>query len=228
VDRVERRGEIVEVSAGSTVYEADAVVFAAPIFLAPYVMPQIAAELPSISRFTYSPWMVANLVLEDPPAGDGEPPAWENILFDSSGLGYVDAGHKGAGGPAGQSVWTYYRALTGDPRTARRELLEKPWEVCARQPLEDLEVAHPGLSRHVSRIDIMRYGHAMIRPTPGLISSEERRAIEDFPGPVQFGASDLSGISIFEEAQYRGVRAAERCLRRLGYDGLEYARTEPA
>lgn len=222
VDRVERRGEIVEVSAGSTLYEAQAVVFAAPLFLAPYVMPQIAAQLPSLARFSYSPWMVANLILEDPPTGEGVVPAWENILYDSTGLGYVDAGHRGRESAAQPSVWTYYRALTGDPRAARRELMQKPWQECARQPLEDLEAAHPDLRTHVSRVDIMRYGHAMIRPTPGLISSGERQAVEDFAGPVQFGASDVSGVSIFEEAQYRGVRAVERCLQRLGFDDLEY------
>lgn len=219
VRRVERVGEKVEVTAGPVVYEADAVVFAAPLFLAPYVMPEIVAELPSLQRFSYSPWMVANLVLDEPPPSRGAPPAWENILFGSSDLGYVDAGHRGRKGP---TVWTYYRALTGDPLQSRRELLAQPWEECSRRPIEDLATAVPDLRDYLARLDIMRYGHAMIRPTPGLISGPERQAIENLAGPVQFGASDVSGISIFEEAQYRGVRAAERCLSQLGYSGLEY------
>ncbi len=224
VERIERRGERLEVLAGGTLYEADAVVFAAPVFLAPYVMPQIAAELPSLERFTYSPWMVANLILEEPPAGDGARPAWENILYDSAGLGYVSAAHRAGDSVGGHGVWTYYRALCDEtPLSARRRLLQMPFAECAALPLEDLGRAHPGLGDHVARIDIMRYGHAMIRPTPSLISSAERRALEDLDGPLQFGASDLSGISIFEEAQYRGVRAVERCLRRLGYDDLAYA-----
>jgi hypothetical protein len=32
---------------------------------------------------------------------------------------------------------------------------------------------------------------------------------------VVFAHSDMSGISIFEEAQYRGVAAAETVLRRM-------------
>ena len=224
VERIEPKGKTLEVSAGDTLYEADAVVFAAPLFLAPYVMPAIAAGLPSLARFTYSPWMVANLVLDDPPTGRGAPPAWENIVYGSSGLGYVDAGHKAPARADGRSVWTYYRALTETPpRQARAELLEQSWDECARLAIGEMRAAHPSLDGHVERIDIMRYGHAMIRPTPGLITSAERAAIEDFDGPVQFGASDLSGVSIFEEAQYRGVRAAERCLRRLGYRDLEFA-----
>lgn len=223
VERIERRGEGVTVAAGPVLYEAEAVVFAAPLFLAPYVMPEIAAELPPLGRFTYSPWMVANLTLDEAPReGDGGP-AWENILYGSPGLGYVSANHQSAndGGPP---VWTYYRCLPGpDPRGERTQLLERNWEECCGLVLEDLETAHPGLGARVERLDVMRYGHAMIRPTPGLIGSPERRMLEELDGPVQFGASDMSGVSIFEEAQYRGVRAAERCLRRLGYEGLEYA-----
>ena len=61
----------------------------------------------------------------------------------------------------------------------------------------------------------MRMGHAMISPRPGFLTSPQRQAIADFDGHIQFANSDLSGISIFEEAQYRGVRAADRILERL-------------
>ena len=220
VERITPSGGGVEVLAGGTLYEAEAVVFAAPLFLAPYLAPEIAAGLPSLAGFHYSPWLVANLVLEDPPQGDGASPAWENIVYGSGGLGYVDAGHQKRSQP---QVWTYYRALAGDPSPGRRALLDQTWESAAEQVLADVEQAHPGVRTSVARLDAMRYGHAMIRPTPGLITSAERRAIEELDGPVQFGASDVSGISIFEEAQYRGVRAAERCLKRLGYEDLEYA-----
>ena len=66
-----------------------------------------------------------------------------------------------------------------------------------------------------SRIDIMRMGHAMARPVPGFLESEERRRwIQGEPG-LFYANSDLSGFSIFEEAQYRGVEAANRALRRV-------------
>ena len=223
VRRIQRTQSGVEILCGSTAYEAETVVFAAPLFLVPYLMPEVAEELPSLSRFTYSPWLVANLVLEDPPAGEGVPPAWENILYNSPALGYVNANHQLAA-ERNKTVWTYYRALSeSSPRRARIDLSESSWETRCGEVLADLERAHPGVRDHVVRLDVMRFGHAMIRPIVGLLSSEERRQIEDYAGPIQFGASDLSGISIFEEAQYRGVRAAERCLKRLGYENLEYA-----
>ena len=68
---------------------------------------------------------------------------------------------------------------------------------------------HPDIRECVSRIDIMRMGHAMIRPTPGFLT----RKHEHSAGNLFYANSDLSGISIFEEAQYRGVRAADRALK---------------
>ena len=68
----------------------------------------------------------------------------------------------------------------------------------------------------MSRIDIMRLGHAMARPVPGFLNSPERqRWILGEPG-LSYANSDLSGFSIFEEAQYRGVKAADKVLGRVG------------
>jgi hypothetical protein len=64
----------------------------------------------------------------------------------------------------------------------------------------------------VSHIDIMRLGHAMIRPAPGFIFSPERQRWLKPQGGIHYANSDLSGFSIFEEAQYRGVTAADRVL----------------
>ena len=62
----------------------------------------------------------------------------------------------------------------------------------------------------------MRMGHAMARPTVGAIFAEERRRLANPSGRLLFANSDLSGFSIFEEAQYHGVKAAEYALRMLG------------
>jgi hypothetical protein len=71
----------------------------------------------------------------------------------------------------------------------------------------------------VSRIDMMRFGHAMARPMPGAIFSQQRQKIRRTDGRLLFANSDLSGFSIFEEAQYRGVKAAETILNHLSGKG---------
>ena len=115
-----------------------------------------------------------------------------------------------------RTVWTFYWALVeGSPAQNRQLLLEKDWAYWKEAILHDLERVHHDIRQRVSRIDIMRMGHAMIRPAVGSIFSEERRYTQRFHERVLFANSDLSGISIFEEAQYHGVKAAEKVLARL-------------
>ena len=66
-------------------------------------------------------------------------------------------------------------------------------------------------------IDLWRWGHAMVRPTPGFIWSAAPAAAETRP-PLFLAHSDLSGLSLFEEAHYQGTRAAEAAMRHLGHD----------
>jgi hypothetical protein len=56
----------------------------------------------------------------------------------------------------------------------------------------------------------MRFGHAMARPTPGFLKARQSDGDRFY-----FANSDQSGYSIFEEAQYRGVRAADEALQHL-------------
>jgi hypothetical protein len=77
---------------------------------------------------------------------------------------------------------------------------------------------HGDIRSCVSRIDIMRMGHAMARPKVGAVFSAERRRLKESNGRILFANSDLSGFSIFEEAQYRGITAADTVLKNLGGD----------
>ncbi len=54
---------------------------------------------------------------------------------------------------------------------------------------------------------------ALVRPRPGFIGGPSRRKLAEPIGKIHFAHSGLSGFSTFEEAQYRGVIAAERVLR---------------
>jgi hypothetical protein len=82
--------------------------------------------------------------------------------------------------------------------------------------LADLSKAHPDLADCATRVDIMRLGHAMIRPTVGFRSSATRRQLAHAAGRFFYAHSDMSGLSIFEEAQYHGVTAAEAAAHAIG------------
>jgi protoporphyrinogen oxidase len=212
VHKITAAGRKRRVAAGETDYLAERVIFAAPSFLAPYV----CESSPVIRSFVYSPWLTANLTLDRAPREHEVETAWDNVIYDSPALGYVVATHQSLRTFVDRTVWTFYWALAqGTPEENRRFLLEKDWSYWKEAILHDLERAHPDIRQCVSRIDILRLGHAMARPVPGFLSSDERRRLAEASGNLLFANSDLSGFSIFEEAQYRGVRAAERVLRTL-------------
>jgi hypothetical protein len=190
------------------------VIWAAPTFLLPYVF---EGAPPQAREIVYSPWLTANLTLERLPVERYAPLAWDNVIYDSPSLGYVVATHQSLRSHIEKSVWTYYHAFAqGSPADSRRMLLEKDWSHWKETILRDLERGHPEIRQCVSRIDVMRMGHAMVRPVVGHMFSESRKRLAEWGEGLVLANSDLSGISIFEEAQYRGVKAAERILRRLG------------
>jgi putative NAD(P)-binding protein len=194
-------------------YRAEFVIFAAPTFLGPYLIEGMA----SLRDFDYSPWLTANITLERLPASYGTDPTWDSVFMDSPTLGYVDATHQSLRTHIDRTVWTFYWALAeGTPAHNRQLLLGKDWNYWKEAILHDLERVHADIRQCVSRIDIMRIGHAMARPKIGAIFSAERRTLTKPHGRILFANSDLSGFSIFEEAQYRGVTAADLVVSKLG------------
>ena len=173
----------------------------------------IAARLTGrTSELTYGSWMVANLTLRDRPAPSGFPMAWDNVLYESPALGYVVSTHQ-RGVDHGPTVLTYYYPLCdSDPRTARRRLLDAGRDEWAEVALADLSRAHPEIRSITTRLDVMRWGHAMVRPAPGVARSMALRRAAEPMGNIHFANTDLSGVALFEEALYHGVRAAEEVL----------------
>ena len=192
-------------------------IFAAPHFLTRFLIRPYRENVPPhVREFEYGAWMVANLFLKDRPQSRGFPLAWDNVIYESQSLGYVAATHQ-RGLDRGPTVFTYYYPLCDpDPRAARSRLLETTWADWAEVTLTDLTRAHPDIRVQVERLDVMRWGHAMIRPRPGFIWSEARkRASQPYRG-IHFAHSDLSGVALFEEAFYQGIRAADEVLAARG------------
>jgi hypothetical protein len=161
--------------------------------------------------------MVANLTLKGRPASAGLRLAWDNVLYESPSLGYVTSTHQRCV-DYGPTVLTYYYPLCdADPKAARTRLLAAGRDEWAHVALADLAVAHPDIYDLCTRVDVVRWGHAMIKPKPGLLCGGARReAAKPWRG-IHFAHSDLSGVALFEEAFDHGVRAAEEVLASRGY-----------
>lgn len=198
--------------------QAEQLIWAAPLFLVPRVFVGHERLKTAAASFTYAPWLVANLSVAVPPArGAGAPLAWDNVLYDSPGLGYVVSTHQQMRLHPQAMVLTYYRALSDiAPAAGREVLLARSREEWAEEVLADIGRAHPEIREITRQLDVVRLGHAMVRPVPGLIWGRARELFAGDAPRLRFAHADISGFSIFEEAQYRGVLAAERTLRRLG------------
>ena len=194
-------------------YHADRVIFAAPQFLSKFLIRPYRDDTPAhVNEFQYGAWIVANLQVKDRPVSEGFPLAWDNVLYESPSLGYVVATHQ-RGLDYGPSVFTYYYPLCDrDPKTARERALSTDRDGWADIALSDLEIAHHDIRSLVQRLDVMRWGHAMIKPRLGFISGAAREAAARPYRCIHFANTDLSGVALFEEAFYHGIRAAEEIL----------------
>ncbi len=192
-------------------FHAQHVIFAAPQFMARALIRPYRENPPAhIKEFEYGAWMVANLHLKDRPIErNGFPLCWDNVFYDSPSLGYVSATHQ-TEIDRGATVFTYYYPLCdADPKQARAKLLGGDWRAWSDVALTDMQRAHPGIRMLTERLDIMRWGHAMVRPRPGFVwGGALEKARQPFKN-IHFANTDLSGIALFEEAFHHGNRAAE-------------------
>ena len=230
-------------------FAAKQVVFAAPQMLAPYMIAgydssalspwqDAGGEIESneeawkaapatrgeaAREFRYAAWVVANLQLDRAPKETGHELAWDNVILGSKSLGYLATSYQ-RGDDHGPPVWSwYYPVIDDDPSQPRRRLLELDRDAWAEIVLTDLERAHGDIRERVQRLDVMRWGHAMIQPVPGFRFGAARRLGSEPWRGIHFAHSDTSGLPLFEEAFERGLRVADAIAKRLKDDAGEEA-----
>jgi hypothetical protein len=142
---------------------------------------------------------------------------WDSVLHEAEGLGYVDARHHLP--LSDRTVLTYYRAFGApDAAATRAALVRAPWEALADEVLRDLAPAHPELREELTRMDLMIWGHGMPRPRPGFLGPRPFDPPSALDPRIAWAHVDQSGIALFEEAQARGVHAAEALAPAIGVD----------
>ncbi|MCA9651240.1 MAG: NAD(P)-binding protein [Myxococcales bacterium] len=203
------------------VFEAQQILWTAPRFVLPRVLPPGRDPLRPGS-LGYVPWLVANVELTRRPRGVGAPLSWDNVPVDTDDLGYVVATHLE---PLSErvregTVVTFYQPLPAADdaglRRRRAELLAGSLDHWCDHVTTRLEAMHPGIGPDIRRIHVARWGHAMIQPRPGHLFGEGRAIARQAIGRVLPCAADVGGLPLFEEAFAGGVRGAEHALARLG------------
>jgi hypothetical protein len=192
---------------------AEKVIIATPQFVTQHILAQ--PNRLDYTSFEYAPWMVANLTINgELNEKRGEALAWDNVVYQSSSLGYVNAMHQHLSTATPKKVITYYKPLPQYPYSAtRKDLQTKTWENWLTSILQDLSRPHPNLKDKIEEINVWQWGHGMISPKPGFMSGAARKLAQQPIGDrIFFAHSDLSGISIFEEAFYWGTKAAKQAM----------------
>jgi monoamine oxidase len=201
-----------------TTLQARTVIYAGQKHVASYIIP----DLPDNQRAAfqgcqYTPWLTASIHLKRLPETKGSEIAWDNVMYESEGLGYVVADHqtRKADGVERPSVLTYYLPFDRAPDTKRRDLLEEGHQFWANEIMGTLWRMHPGIEKEITQIDLYKWGHAMIRPTPNFIWAPNRGLRAQPFGRIFFANADVMGLPLFEEACYSGIRAAQQTMAAL-------------
>lgn len=204
--RVEARADGVEVvydAGGETrALRADQVILAVP---GPVAARLCGCPVPS-PRAT--PWEVVNVYVRRAPRPRlGLPVAWDNVVRGADSLGYVHAGHQG-GRPGAPTVLSWYRPWLGDPAEARRAMAAETGEQSWARAEAELRRLHPELE--IDAVAVQLWGHGTVRPEVGWVPPLDGRV--ELDPRLHLAHTDRSGMSLFEEAAWHGVRAAEAVL----------------
>lgn len=163
-----------------------------------------------------APWLVANFLMKGFPAELPEAPlAWDNVVYQEPGLGYVVSTHQDIRRtPPDKTVFTAYVALSDrSPAEARRWMQRASGRELVGLASADLQAAYGWkFAANVERVDITLRGHAMAVPGPGFRSNPGLQALRAADGAIVFAHADLSGFSVFEEAAWWGCEAARKVM----------------
>lgn len=196
---------------------AQAAVLATPQYVNQRLLSPNLHRTLDYTAFQYAPWMVANITLDASlDERKGERLCWDNVIYGSDSLGYVNATHQQIGFHDSHTVVTYYKPLLGhDVKKLREQAYRSTIEDWKNIALQDLRKPHRQIENHIKQFDAWVWGHGMIKPVPGFITGETRiQTSIPIQDKIYFAHSDMSGISIFEEAFYQGHTAIRKILER--------------
>ena len=188
-------------------------IMAVPQFVAARLLNDLPRKELVNRHYQYAPWMVANLVVSNIEERTGVATSWDNVIYNSRSLGYVDATHQDIQQQKLKKNLTYYLPLTdGNVKEARMKAQKTTHEQWVEQVMSDLEPVHPNIREKTEEVNIMLWAHAMVQPTPGIIFGDTRKKLAASVGNIHFAHTDIAGVSIFEEGFYQGIKAANKIL----------------
>jgi protoporphyrinogen oxidase len=199
----------------STVIYADRVIMASPQYVNQKLLKGITRPGFDVSKLHYSPWLIANITVNKlPTAEKGMVLCWDNVAYNTASVGYVNANQQDVKLVEAKKVLTYYLPLCDkEPRIARLAAYTRTHQQWLDIVLPEMEKMHPGITPNIEQVEMWLWGHGMISPSVNYIWGGNRvSAGAPIDNKIFFAHTDLSGVSIFEEAFHQGIRAAQQLL----------------
>ncbi len=187
-----------------------------------FVNKRLLSSFPGIQweGFSYYPWVVANISLRNKKELNGmQDLSWDNVIFSSGSLGYVNACHQSFNNQDKTVLTWYYNFSERNAREEREAIYDKDEDHWKQFVLNDLKIAHPQIEELIEDMEITVLGHGMISPCKGFLGDPVRATLAKGIEGLYFAHTDVSGVSIFEQAFYQGIRAAEQIIERKGSYG---------
>ncbi|MEY4926959.1 MAG: hypothetical protein RI894_1395 [Bacteroidota bacterium] len=168
----------------------------------------------------HQPWLVATLTLryfDTTFDKNGYPLSWDNVFMEGETLGLVFAQHQNLQTPVENFVFTLYKPLgnasTKTPAEIRQLYYQKTDLDLQHEIISDLTAIYPTIKQELIAIDCKILGHGMVSPSINFLLNRHKKNLSlPYKNKVFFAHTDYSGISLFEEAFWQGLEAANAIL----------------
>jgi protoporphyrinogen oxidase len=217
-------------------YRARTVVFSAPLFLAPIIIPSLPdAQTKAIDTFSYRSYVVANVLLRRPAARIFTSREFRNG-YELTRVHGIDIARTSAEAISGRKV--YSDAILADfasgPHPTHAVLTvyrPYPYESGAANLLdlkyEDMEAeirrevlagfgAHGVRAADIEAVRLTRWGHPMLVTRPGQMADGTLRAATGSPPGLYFAHTDVNGAPAYENALAAAFDAVDAVSTHLG------------
>jgi hypothetical protein len=191
---------------------AEKVIYALPRYTAPYVI----SDYPKLNSGQYFPWLISQIRVDRSILEEKSTLCWDNVKFGEKGLGYINNQHQLLSQDQQKVLLTYYYSFFEGQASENRKLVAE-WSEQDTQSfiINELKKMHPKIEEHIESIDYKFLGHGMIAPVVNFIWKDRLQDFVEIWKGIHFCHTDMSGISIFEEAFHQGHKAALRALSEL-------------
>lgn len=221
--RVEKMADSFRVTSwnkgGIHAYRARAVVFSAPLFLAPTIVPALPEkQRDAIATFSYRSYVVANVLLRRP-AGRMFPNRAFRNGYELTRVHGLDVGTRSAEDISGQKVYsdailadfasphpthavlTVYRPYPYDAGASNLLLLTyEEMEAEIRREVLAGFGPHGLRASDIEGIALTRWGHPMLVTRPGQMADGTLRAATQSQPGLYFAHTDVNGAPAYENA----------------------------